>query len=207
VLDVGCGTGTMLHRAREAGHTGRLTGIDPDVASLDRARRRGDIEWMEGRAADAPWDGEFELAVMMSHAFQCLIGDDELRSSLTAIRAALVPGGRFAFETRHPAVRAWESWNPANATDIVDAAGRQLRVEHRVKSVVAGVVTLSETTTEPAGRVLRQDRASLRFLSEAELDTFLAEAGFSIEARYGDWYRTPIGADSQEIVTIARKAD
>jgi SAM-dependent methyltransferase len=38
VLDVGCGTGTLLHRARECGHTGRLCGLDPDVAALDRAR-------------------------------------------------------------------------------------------------------------------------------------------------------------------------
>jgi SAM-dependent methyltransferase len=36
VLDVGCGTGRLLHRAREAGHGGRLCGIDPDPASLAR---------------------------------------------------------------------------------------------------------------------------------------------------------------------------
>ena len=40
VLDVGCGTGRLLHRAREAGHAGRLCGIDPDLASLRQARRR-----------------------------------------------------------------------------------------------------------------------------------------------------------------------
>src|SRR6266545_4730386 len=33
------------------------------------------------------------------------IGDDELRASLTAIRRALVNGGRFAFETRNPPSR------------------------------------------------------------------------------------------------------
>ena len=36
VLDVGCGTGRLLHRAREAGHAGRLCGVDPDVAALER---------------------------------------------------------------------------------------------------------------------------------------------------------------------------
>jgi SAM-dependent methyltransferase len=33
VLDVGCGTGALLQRAREAGHTGRLCGVDPDDAA------------------------------------------------------------------------------------------------------------------------------------------------------------------------------
>lgn len=44
------------------------------------------------------------------HAFQVLVGDDELRASLTAIRQALTDGGRFAFEPRNPLARAWESW-------------------------------------------------------------------------------------------------
>jgi len=44
VLDVGCGTGRLLHRAREAGHTGRLCGLDPDPAMLEQARARTDIE-------------------------------------------------------------------------------------------------------------------------------------------------------------------
>jgi SAM-dependent methyltransferase len=51
VLDVGCGTGTMLRRAREAGHSGRLVGIDPDAHALAIARRRTDVEWLAGTAA------------------------------------------------------------------------------------------------------------------------------------------------------------
>jgi len=51
----------MLHRARAAGHTGRLVGIDPDRAMLDIARRRSDIEWIEGTAASMTWDREFDL--------------------------------------------------------------------------------------------------------------------------------------------------
>jgi SAM-dependent methyltransferase len=111
VLDVGCGTGRLLHRAREAGHTGRLCGLDPDPAMLEQARARTDIEWVLADAASAAWDGEFDLAVMASHAFQVFIDDDELCRSLRAIYAALVDGGRFAFETRHPQARAWEGWN------------------------------------------------------------------------------------------------
>jgi hypothetical protein len=55
------------------------------------------------------WDSEFNLAIITGHAFQVLVGDDELRASLTPIRQALTDGGHFAFETRNPLARAWES--------------------------------------------------------------------------------------------------
>jgi SAM-dependent methyltransferase len=203
VLDVGCGTGSMLRDAREHGHVGRLVGLEPDRASLDRARHREDVEWVAGTAADASWDREFDLATMTSHAFQCLVGDDELRASLVAVRAALREGGRFAFETRHPQARAWEEWNPSNASDVVDASGRALRVWHEVESVVDDIVTFSETTGLPDGTVLRVDSTSLRFLDVPTLNAFLTEAGFTVEARYGDWRRGPVTDTSREIVTIA----
>jgi SAM-dependent methyltransferase len=204
VLDVGCGTGQMLHRARDRGHSGRLTGLDPDRAALARARRRTDIEWVDAVAAGARWRGEFELATMTSHAFQCLVTDDELRASLIAIGAALRADGRFAFETRHPQARAWDDWNPSNASDVVDPSGQALRIWHEVESVVGDVVTFSETTARPDGSVLRVDRASLRFLDTVALDESLADAGFEVSARYGDWHRGPVTSESREIVTIAR---
>lgn len=206
VLDVGCGTGTMLHRARSAGHTGRLVGVDPDRAALDVARQRGDIEWMEGTAASMTWDRDFDLAVMMSHAFQCFVTDDELRASLAAIRRALVDGGRFVFETRNPAARAWEEWHPGNPIDVVDPAGRAVRITYHVQSVDGAVVTLTETTSDRDGAVLREDRASLRFLDADALRRLLAEAGFVIDARYGGWFGETVEQTTKEIVTFARKA-
>ncbi|TYB54714.1 class I SAM-dependent methyltransferase [Nonomuraea sp. PA05] len=205
VLDVGCGTGSMLHQARELGHRGRLVGLDPDLAALDRARRRTDIEWVAGVAADAAWDREFDLATMASNAFQCLVSDEELSTSLAAIRRALRDGGRFVFDTRNPRVHAWEEWNPSNATEVVDGAGRTLRVAHHVESLVGGVVTFTETTSADDGAVLRVDRASLRFLDVPTLGMFLNEAGFEVEAHYGGWRHEPVSDASRSIVTIARR--
>jgi SAM-dependent methyltransferase len=204
-LDVGCGTGGLLHRARVDGHDGRLVGIDPDLASLDRARVRADIEWVAGTAASMSWDREFDLAVMASHAFQVFITDDDLRASLKAIQAALRDGGCFAFETRNPLVREWEKWNPTNPSDLVDPAGRAIRVLYEVESVVGDVVTLTETTATPDNQPLRVDRSSLRFLAAQALDAFLTEAGFAVEARYGDWTRGPFTDASSTIITVARK--
>ncbi|ASO20017.1 SAM-dependent methyltransferase [Actinoalloteichus hoggarensis] len=204
VLDVGCGTGTLLHRARESGHAGRLRGLDPDLAALDRARRRGDVEWVAGRAEDIDSPGEFELAVMASNAFQCLVTDAELRASLRAIRRALVDGGRFVFGTRNPSARAWEDWHPGNPTDVVDDAGRELRVTHAVEVVHADSVTFTETIATRDGVPLRVDRSTLRFLDVPGLRRLLGEADFEIEVCHGDWSRGPLTDDSRDIVIVAR---
>ncbi|MBY8879056.1 methyltransferase domain-containing protein [Actinacidiphila acidipaludis] len=206
VLDVGCGTGAMLHRARADGHRGRLVGLDPDTAALDRARRRADITWIEARAAGAAAaGGDFALATMTGHAFQFLVDDDELRASLAAVRDVPRDGGRFVFETRHPQARAWEDWNPSHASDALDGAGRPVRVWHEVDSVRDGVVAFHGTTAAADGSVLRVEHTRLRFLETGQLDTFLAEAGLTVEARYGDWHHGPLRDTSREIVTVARR--
>ncbi|MFE7130983.1 class I SAM-dependent methyltransferase [Streptomyces sp. NPDC057638] len=208
VLDVGCGTGAMLRLARERGHRGRLVGLDPDRAALERARRRADVEWVEGTAAEAKSGAGFDLATMTGHAFQDLVTDRVVRDSLAAIHAALRRGGRFVFETRHPQARAWEEWtasNPDDVVEVVDEAGRALRYWHDVDSVVGDVVTIRGTVAQPDGTVLRVLRESLRFLQVAALNGFLAEAGFEIEEQYGAWSREPVTASSREIITIVRR--
>ena len=202
-LDVGCGTGALLHRARKAGHRGRLCGVDPDEARLGLARRRADIEWVTGMASSMPWESEFDLAVMAGHAFQELVEDEELRASLTAIGRALVGGGRFAFETRNPLARAWESWD-GMSMDAVDSSGRAVRVSYDVESVDRDVVTLTETTSDRAGTRLRVDRASLRFPDVDMVVDYLERTGYEIESQFGGWGREPLSATSPEIVTVAR---
>ena len=67
VLDVGCGTGAMLHEARDAGHLGRLCGLDPAAGMIEQARRRSDIEWVLGDLTASDWKSEFDLVIMTGH--------------------------------------------------------------------------------------------------------------------------------------------
>ncbi|MFI6480458.1 class I SAM-dependent methyltransferase [Nonomuraea sp. NPDC050663] len=205
VLDVGCGTGAMLHDARRRGHAGRLVGIDPDRHAMELARRRDDIEWVDGVAAEATaWRGEFELVTMTSNAFMCLIADDEVRASLSAIHGALEPGGRLAFETRHIQSEEWKEWHSGNAEEVVDGTGRRLRVSHSVESAVDGVVTMTETTSEADGTAERVDRGVLRFFDEPELREFLEGAGFEVERLHGDFRGGPVTPASRVMVVVAR---
>lgn len=206
VLDVGCGTGAMLHEAREAGHRGRLCGLDPAPGMLAQARRRTDVEWVEGDLASAAdWSGEFDLVVMTGHAFQVLVEDEDLRASLAAVRRALRPGGCFAFETRNPAARAWEGWDVQRPAEVAAPGLPPVRMTRRVTAPFDGrTVSFTHTFESPAWAAPQVSRSTLRFLDAAELDAALADAGFVVEARFGDFDRSALTDASPEIVVLAR---
>lgn len=206
VLDVGCGTGSMLHEARAAGHRGRLCGLDPAPGMLAQARRRDDVEWVLGDLSSVAWDAEFELVVMTGHAFQVFIEDDELRQALASIRAALRPGGRFAFETRNPSARAWEAWEAEVRGAVHGPDGAKVRMSRKVTTPFDGrVVSFSHTFQSAAWDEPRVSHSTLRFIGKADLDDELARAGFVQEAQYGDWDKSPLTETSPEIITIARR--
>jgi SAM-dependent methyltransferase len=151
---------------------------DARAFTADDAALMYDIEnteWVLGTAAGMGYDGEFDLVVMVGNAFQCLAADEDLRASLAAIRQALVPGGAFAFGTRHLQAWAWERWNPSNAGDA----------------------------TLPDGTPLRVATTTLRFHRPETLNPLLVGAGFGVESQYGDWHRGPLDGAGGDIITIA----
>ena len=59
-------------------------------------------------------------------------------------------------------------------------------------------------TSDRDGILFRVDRAQMRYLDLHSLGTFLTEAGFEIDAQYGDWNYVPLTPTSREIITVAR---
>lgn len=207
VLDIGCGTGALLHGARESGHLGRLCGLDPAYGMLEQARKRSDIDWVLGNLASVSWQSEFDLAIMTGHAFQVLVGNEQLRVSLAAIHSALSTDGRFIFETRNPLAREWEAWIPANAVEIVDADGTVVRMAHAVETPIEGdLVSFVITFSSPAWDAPRLSRSTLRFLDADSLSLFLTDAGFVVVKQYGDWGGQPLAESSPEVITVARRS-
>jgi SAM-dependent methyltransferase len=203
VLDVGCGTGALLQRARAAGHGGRLVGLDPADGMLEQARRYEGIEWVRGTLPGAGFEAEFDLVYMTGHAFQVFLEDDDVRTFLTAARRALAPGGRLAFETRNPLHRAWERWTPAHVTEICDDAGTPIHVWHDVLEVDGERVRFTETFASTSWDAPLVSTSTLRFLHAERLDAFLAQAGLTVDERYGYWDRRLFTPDSPEIITVA----
>ncbi len=205
VLDVGCGTGELLRLARNAGHEGRLCGLDPAEAMLDQARGQKDVEWILGHLGSVNWYQEFNLIVMTGHVFQVLIEDSDLGVALDAVRTALTSNGCFVFETRNPSARGWEDWVPENAVTI-EYGGKSVRMEHEVEFPLEGdLVSFTATLSSPSWDRPFVSRSTLRFLSVEKLATYLTDAGLTIEQQFGDWDRSQLTDSSPEIITFARR--
>ncbi len=143
---------------------------------------------------------------MTGHAFQVLVEDDELRSSLAAIRSALTGDGRFVFETRNPSVREWERWSPEHAVEFVTEDGTVVRKADDVQHPVDGaIVRFTQTFMSARWARPRVSHSTLRFLDTEALASFLSETGLVIEEQFGDWARQPLSSRSPEIITIARR--
>ena len=177
----------------------------PGRVLLTVARTRTDIEWIRGDLSSTSFRREFDLVVMSGHAFQVFVEDDELRASLSAIRAALDDDGIFAFETRNPSARRWERWKNGYHEDFLDVDGTPARFTADVEQpVTGGVVRFTSSYQRADWDEPAYSDSTLRFLEVDELAAFLLEAGLVVSEQYGDWDRSPVTASSPEIITLAR---
>jgi len=92
VLDAACGTGDLAIADAKAG-AGKVTGLDFSEAMLARARRKADLEWVQGDLLALPFaDATFDAATVGFGARN--VADLEL--ALRELRRVLRPGGRLA---------------------------------------------------------------------------------------------------------------
>ncbi len=103
ILDIGCGTGRHAIELARRGY--RVVGVDLSEAQLARARRKADadglaIEFRQMDARTLPFDGEFDLAIMLCEGAFPLMESDEMNFQiLQGASRALKPGGKLIMTT------------------------------------------------------------------------------------------------------------
>lgn len=105
VVDIGAGEGQVARRL--AGRLGEVVGIEPTVAQLAEAQRRGGRPiWVQGRAEGLPFStGSFDGAVgclVFEHIF-------EFDVAVAEVARVLRPGGRFVVFLNHPLLQTPDS--------------------------------------------------------------------------------------------------
>ncbi|WP_119302486.1 class I SAM-dependent methyltransferase [Dongia deserti] len=204
ILDMGSGTGRLAVALAECGH--RVTGADPSAGMMKVARSRpgtARVNWVDSDAAHLSLEQRFDLIIMTGHVFQVFLEDDAVSATLRTLRRHLAPGGALAFETRNPLVEEWREWIPSRSRETVQVPGIGKIEVHNDIAAAEGALVTYETHFRFAPDDIVVTRDTLRFMSQAELAAFLANAGFTELTWFGDWDRSPITPQSPEIIVLA----
>lgn len=159
ICELGCGTGSLTVRLKQAGPATEVVGLDPDPAALERAKgkaeeARAPIAWVEGFADAPPDDQRLEAG------------------SFDAVVSALVfhhlrrEGKRGALKTAHRLLR------PGGELFIADWAEART-VGQRLAFLTIQFIDGFETTTDNI---------------KGQLPEFIREAGFSEAEEIGYWH-------------------
>jgi hypothetical protein len=165
------------------------------------------VRWIEGYASVLPNAEQFDLVVMTGHVFQVFLSDAEIAEALHAVTRLLATHGRFAFETRNPLVREWESWTPAETAEALDVAGMGAVAVHYDVSGVGDSIVSYETHFRFADDEVAIAPSQLRFCGHREVLAFMEEAGLAAHTVYGDWDRSVYSDASPEIIVIAGRRE
>ena len=205
IVELGCGTGMVTCELARQGY--RMIGVDPSPAMLEVARQRpfGDqVRWIDG-GADAIGAPDADFAFMSGHVAQFFVTDASWSAALTALHGALRPGGRLSFESRNPEARAWDGWTRAASVWVDDPVTGRIETWTEVDDLRDGVLSYRNHYAFAATGEELVSTAQLRFRTQAELNSSLANARFTIEHVYGDWAGRPVDPTRPELVVVATR--
>ena len=176
-----------------------MIGVDSSREMLAACRRRaeaaGVAERLDLRLGDLrhpPLDEQVPLVICPFRSYLHLADDGERIDALEAARKALVPGGRLIFDVFEP-----------KPDDIAETHGRWLEREPEIFERAhwdqeERTLTLSVRGPEGAATM------ALAWISRAEWQELLEEAGFVVEACFGWFDRSPYRS-GEDMIFVARR--
>lgn len=184
VLELGVGTGRIAVPIAQAGI--EVIGVDSSAPMLQRCRERyrtaGVAELLDlrlGDLRDPPVSEKVPLAISPFRAFLHLLSNEERRLALLRIGDLLRPGGRLVFDVFAP-----------SSEDIAQTHGRWIEREPEIFERAdwdAEKRLLTLQVRAPDG----ETSMDLAWLSQPEWRELLERSGFSIEACYAWFDRSP----------------
>lgn len=219
VVELGIGDGRIAVQAAVQGRA--VIGVDLSSAMLDLCRRRAEragvsdrLTLMRADFSTVELDTPAALVALPYHSLGHLLTLADKRRAICNVFSQLCPGGRFIFDDfvmtadlvahmRQVQLRA-EYRSTAGAdvllwvTSLVNEAAQSIRV----------VTWEDELGHDGVQARRRYRRLSLSWLEPSQAHDLLTEAGFAIEACYGDFDRTPFSAaTAHEQVWVARRRE
>jgi SAM-dependent methyltransferase len=188
LLDVGCGTGTLLAEVAEMYPSWRLAGVDGSAGMLAVARAKpplAAVAWARAQLTALPFAPAFDICTAFYDTLNHLPDGETLARAFAAVATVLRPGGLLVFDvTSRHGYEAW--WNTANRftgagwTMVIDAR------YDRANALATGHVKLERAGTTQRF-VIHQ-----RYFAREVIAGGLAAAGFQVESQEA-WSPFPVG--------------
>lgn len=185
IADICCGMGRHLLPLVALGY--RVVGLDRSEMMLELAQRGAataklQTELVLGEAQSLPFaDSVFDVMTNLFNSFGYLATEADDRQVLAEAARCLKPGGRFFLDTRN------------KKHQILYAPYHEVMTLRDGRELIMRCTYLRDTArlescwfdADDESRLVHH--ASIHLYSPAELQTMLTEAGFRIEASYGDY--------------------
>jgi len=215
VLELGSGYGRLSCALAAPGRALWGLELDRSLLRLGRAavaelpaRQRREVTLVQGDMQAFELPRRFERVLLPYNALYCLLSLRAVERCFRAVRAALEPGGLFAFDVWN-ADRAYaEGLSPErDDAELVrfDHAGRTWSVSERCRRARAPERLDVTYTYLPSGRAAtRSQVVRQRYYRSAELCAALVAAGFSIQQKLGGFSGSRFNERAPRLVMTAR---
>lgn len=206
VLDVGCGTGVFLQRARAASLSAFGIDASPEMVEL-AARRLGPDIVRVARMQDLDDRDTYGALVSLCWSFNYCQSQAEARDVLLSFHRALRPGGRLLLQVAHaPSAtgRLQEDWEPGPEGEERDVQFLyqflpEIEDEPRLRARYTYVCrSLKELFWEE--HVLHVADARL-------VASLILETGFQEVQVFGSWRREPLGSSISPFVLAVKPGE
>ena len=212
VLELGCGTGSVLLPIAERGIA--CQGIDLSSDMLARARAKFEASGVRaglhlGDMTDFDLDERFGLVFVASNSLTHLHAAGDIVNCFRAVRRHLTPGGRFAFDVFNPSVQVLAGADGLRREKqrFADPARGEIRVDIEERYDAAAQVTRGiwyfSTESEPDFVVCSVE---VRSFFPQELALLLEAGGLRLVERFGGFERAPFISETPTQVCLCEAA-
>jgi SAM-dependent methyltransferase len=215
VLELGSGYGRVLLALASVQR--RVVGLERELQFLALARKnlrvlspkkRQSVRLVQGDIREFQLAERFERVLLPYNALYCLLGKQAALSCFRSVHRALKPGGVFAFDVWNAAEFAAASGTLPDASQpIVSLSYARRTYDVFERSRVRRArrrLDVTYTYRPRGGGEVQQIVIPQRYFLAAEVNQLLEQAGFAVQARYGDFSEARFTARSAQQIVLAR---
>lgn len=208
ILDLGCGTGTLLTAIAEQYPHTTLVGVDPAQAMLDIAQQKTNhVRWVNSTAEALCLDIKFDLIILSGHAFQVFLTQEQRIAALQTMQRHLTADGTIVFDSRNPTVEEWREWTPELSRESLST---QEFVEIILWNDVAeqnGIVRYQTFYQQGESGSIFRAESDIAFPTLSDITQALESCDLKIRHLYGDWQLNAFQENSPEMIFTLEHTD